>query len=215
MFPPVAPVTEFKPLQGRAAPPDRSQPRGVRPRVTLTGRTAAAACALAALLAARATPARADDDMFIGTVGAVRLDTPGGGGLERFGSGESVTLAWLEDCGHGLCGGVEGSALFLRGPASSDGSRDRLDDLSIGVTGTPPGFRHRLVPFLTVGFDLAAASIGEPDGTRDRGVEAGVHGAAGLHGMFADRIYLRGQVGYLGAGVGGVAGQIAIGARFE
>jgi hypothetical protein len=41
-----------------------------------------------------------------------------------------------------------------------------------------------------------------------------VHGAAGVHGFLSDKLYWRAELGFLGAGPGGVTGQLGLGYTF-
>lgn len=155
--------------------------------------------------------AHAGEERFIGAVTTARMAAPGpDSNLVHFASGGSLSILWLEDCrGGSLCGGIDTSALFLRG----DGD-ERLYDLSVGLTGSLP-LDQPVAPFLAVGLDLVSAAIAERDGSMSRGVGFGVHGDLGLHALLGERFYARGQIGYLGAAVGGVKGEVGIGYRFE
>lgn len=156
--------------------------------------------------------ARAGDERLIAAVSTARIDAPGpDSDLARFGSGGALSILWLEQCGDGsLCGGLESSALFVRGDQGQ-----RLYDLSASITGSFSLEKNRVAPFLSVGLDLVSATVPEQDGTITRGVGVGVHGNLGLHAFLGERVYGRGQIGYIGAGVGGVKGELAIGYRFE
>jgi hypothetical protein len=159
------------------------------------------------------TPALAHggEERFIGSVSTARLAAPGpDSNLVHFGTGGALSILWLEDGADGLCGGIDTSALFLRG----DGE-ERLYDLSVGLTGSLPLDRQPVAPFLAVGLDIVSAAIADNDGAISRGVGIGVHGDLGLHAMLGERFYAKGQIGYLGAAVGGVKGEVGIGYRFE
>jgi hypothetical protein len=164
------------------------------------------------VLAVTPALARAGEERFIGSVSTARLAAPGPrSNLVHFGTGGALSILWLEDCrGGSLCGGIDTSALFLRG----DGE-ERLYDLSVGLTGSLPLDNEPVAPFLAVGLDMVSAAIAEENGTLSRGVGLGVHGDLGLHALLGERFYARGQIGYVGAAVGGVKGEIGIGYRFQ
>jgi hypothetical protein len=169
---------------------------------------------VAVLLLALAAPAsaHAGGERWIGSISTASVAAPDDRGhMEHFGSGGALSFLWLERCSElRACGGVEASALFLRGPHEG-----RLYDLSLGIMGTFSPEDHAVAPFLSLGLDMAAASVPDEAGaTPDRGVTLGVHGNVGLHALFNDEVYLRAQVGYLGAGLGGVKGELALGYQF-
>jgi hypothetical protein len=172
---------------------------------------AVAAGAMAAVLLSGASSARAGGERWIGALSTATLAAPDRDGrLGRAGSGGSLTLMWLEECsGRTLCGALESSALFLFGRGG-----ERLYDLSASLVGSAPGIDSALAPFLAVGLDVAAAAVLD-QGRLARGVTAGVHGDVGVHALLGDRLYLRGQIGWIGAGAGGVKGELAIGYRFD
>ena len=156
--------------------------------------------------------ARAGGERWIGSISTASVAAPDDRGhLEHFGSGGALSILWLERCSEtALCGGLESSALFVRGPDTA-----RLYDLSLGLMGTFSPEDHALAPFLSLGLDMAATRIPAPDsGPPARGTTVGVHGNVGVHALFGDDLYLRGQVGYLGAGLGGVKGELALGYQF-
>jgi len=156
--------------------------------------------------------ARGGGENFIGTISTARVAAPGpSSNLVHFGSGGALSMLWLEDCRAGsLCGALESSALFLRGDGEA-----RLYDLSAAITGSLSLEDSVVAPFLSVGLDLVSAAIPERDGAVTRGVGLGVHGNLGVHALLGERLYARGQIGYLGASVGGVKGELGIGYRFE
>ena len=156
--------------------------------------------------------ARAGDERFVAAVTTARLAAPGpNSNLIHFGSGGALSVLWFEDCRRGnLCGGLESSALFLRGDGEA-----RLYDLSAAITGSLSLDDSPVAPFLSVGLDLVSAALPERDGTVTRGVGVGVHGNLGVHALLGERFYARGQIGYLGAAVGGVKGEVGLGYRFE
>lgn len=174
--------------------------------------TAAAAALVASFLAlglALAGTAHAGREKAIGSISTTELRTSEGGELVRFGDGVGAAITFLE-LDSDFTAGFEGSTMFLAGP---DGAR--LYNLAISaIAGF--GLRDKTVaPFIIVGLDLAAAA--EPRAERGgdgRNVMAGVHGGLGLHGFLSDRVYFRGQVGFIGAAVGGVTGQLALGYVF-
>lgn len=156
--------------------------------------------------------ARAGEEGFVAAVSTARLATPNADSdLVNFGSGGALSILWLEKCRAGrLCGALESSALFLRGDGEA-----RLYDLSAAITGSLSLEDNPVAPFLSVGLDLVSAAVPERDDTVTRGVGIGVHGNLGVHAFIGERLYARGQIGYLGAAVGGVKGELGIGYRFE
>ncbi|HUS68355.1 MAG TPA: hypothetical protein VMZ28_27665 [Kofleriaceae bacterium] len=169
---------------------------------------------LAVLLFVLLAPAtaRAGGERWIGSISTASVAAPDDRGhMEHFGSGGALSFLWLETCGASrLCGGVEASALFVRGP-----HQGRLYDLSLGLMGTFSPEEHALAPYLSLGLDMAAASIPDEAGSEpDRGVTLGVHGNVGVHALVNDDVYVRAQVGYIGAGLGGVKGELALGYQF-
>ena len=156
--------------------------------------------------------AAGNGETFIGSVSTARLAAPGpDSNLVHFGSGGALSLLWMEDCREGyLCGALESSALFLRGDGEA-----RLYDLSVGMTGSFSLADNPVAPFLSVGLDLVSAAVPEEDGAVSRGVGLGVHGNLGVHALLGERFYARGQIGYLGAAIGGVKGELGLGYRFE
>jgi hypothetical protein len=166
---------------------------------------------LLALLAPAA--AHAGGERWIGSVSTASVASPDDRGrLEHFGSGGAMSFLWLERCSDMRpCGGVEASALFVRGPHEA-----RLYDLSLAIVGTFSPEEHPLAPFLSLGLDTAATTIpDEAGGPPGRGVTLGVHGNIGLHALVQDDIYLRAQAGYIGAGIGGLKGELALGYQFD
>jgi hypothetical protein len=156
--------------------------------------------------------AEGNDEGFVATVSTARLAAPGpGSNLVHFGSGGALSLLWFEDCRQDhLCGAIDTSALFLRGDGEA-----RLYDLSVGLTGSLSLEDNPVAPFLSVGLDLVSAAVPERDDTVSRGVGIGVHGNLGVHALLGERFYARGQLGYLGAAIGGVKGEVGVGYRFE
>src|SRR5688572_6819333 len=169
------------------------------------------AVSLLALLAP--ATAQAGGERWIGSISTASVAAPDDRGhMEHFGTGGALSFLWLERCSElRACGGVEASALFVRGEREA-----RFYDLSLSILGTFSPEDHALAPFLSLGLDMAATTI--PDATGgppDRGVTLGVHGNIGVHALVNDDIYLRGQVGYVGAGLGGVKGELALGYQFD
>ncbi|HTM22162.1 MAG TPA: hypothetical protein VL172_16695 [Kofleriaceae bacterium] len=162
-------------------------------------------------LACAALPraALADHPIPVAAVSALDMRAPGDdGGLDKLGTavGASIMLLNLDE---DVPIGFEAGTIFLRGV---DGQR--LYDLGLSVL-VSYDFRHELAaPMAEFGLDLSASSLPRADGGKDRGVMAGVHGGVGLHGFFGNDIYWRGMVGYHGAGIGAVVGQVSLGYRF-
>lgn len=181
--------------------------------MAMPGPSPAVLAAAAAVLLLGSAPALAGGERLIGSISSAAVAAPDDRGhMEHFGSGGALSILWLERCSAmRLCGGVESSALFIRGPEGG-----RLYDLSVALMGTFSPEEHPLAPFLSLGLDMAAVSIPDMEGGRpDRGVNVGVHGNVGLHALVGDRAYLRLQGGYLGAGLGGVKGELALGYQFD
>jgi len=147
--------------------------------------------------------------MPIGAVSAMEMRTPSDdGGLDRLGSAVGASIMMLNP-GDDAPIGFELGTMFLRGDQG-----ERLYDLGLSVLVTYD-FRDEIAaPMAEFGLDLAASSVPNAAGGKDRGVTAGVHGGVGIHGMVGDNLYWRGLVGYHGAGIGGVVGQLSLGYRF-
>ncbi len=170
------------------------------------------ACAAGLLLAASGGRAEAGGASAIGAVSSLELQTPGEDGqLEHFGSGVGASVLYMCDCDD-LPTGFEASTQFVFGDTGQ-----RLYDLGISLVGSFPVKDEIAAPFISVGLDLSATTIPDPDrpDEKARGVTAGVHGNIGLHGFLGKKVYWRGQVGYLGAGVGGLTGQLTLGYVFD
>jgi hypothetical protein len=152
--------------------------------------------------------AMADDCMPIAAVSALDMRVPdNGGGLDKLGHAYGASMMLLRP-GSDAPVGFEASTLFLRG---KDG--ERLYDLGLAVLVTYD-FRHELAaPMAEFGLDLSASSLPRSNGGTDRGVMAGVHGGVGLHGLLGNDIYWRAMVGYHGAGIGALVGQVSLGYR--
>lgn len=171
-----------------------------------------AACLVALGLALAWAPGRAEAGGMtaIGTVQSTSLATPGDDGhLHAFGTGVGASIL-LMDVDDDVSGGFEGQTLFLIG---KDGRR--LYDLGLSLIASFEVEHEVAVPYVKAGLDLAAAADAgpDPDGAH-RYVMLGVHGAIGVHGFLSKCIYWRGEVGYHGAGIGGLTGQLGIGYVF-
>lgn len=169
-------------------------------------------CAVALLAFSGGRPAEAGGSAAIGAVSTIEVQTPGErGSLEHFGSGVGASILYLCSCDD-LPTGFEASTSFVIGDAGQ-----RLYDLGVSIMGSFPVKNELAVPFISLGLDLSAATIPDPDDPehKARGVTAGVHGNIGLHGFLGKDLYWRGQVGYLGAGVGGLTGQLSLGYVFD
>lgn len=139
----------------------------------------------------------------------VNLHSPGADGrLEHYASGGGLSLIVI-DADEEVSLGGELQVNFLAG-----GDR-RIYDLGASFL-ISYGMKDELaVPFLRLGLDLSAASAADLDQERARTIMTGVHAAAGLHGFFArDKLYWRAEVGFLGAGPGGVTTQVSLGYNF-
>ena len=161
-------------------------------------------------VAAGAQPAHADDTRWVAALSAADWRTPDGEGrLERFGTGNGLNLMVLIDADDTdeLIGGFELSAQGIR---SDEG--DRVYDLGLSIVGTLPVARASVVPFVALGLDMAAVSL-EQDKVQEVGL--GVHGTLGVHGFVGRSLYVRAAAGYLGAGLGAVKGELAVGYSFD
>lgn len=153
--------------------------------------------------------AQADDVVGAGGISATTLRTPGSdGGLDEFasGGGANLLVLFVDD---DVISGFEASTLFLRG---DDGRR--LYDLGLSILAAPGVEEGGVAPYVKVGLDLAAASEPRMSGGHSRDIMAGVHGAIGVHGLMSDRWVWRAEVGYHGAGVGGLTGSLGLGYIF-
>ena len=160
------------------------------------------------LVAASSGLASAGGSVVVGAVTTTELQVPDERGhLEHYGSGAGASILVLSTNDE-FPSGLEANTLFLIGE-----SGERLYDLGLSLVGSFRMDRKTAVPFVSFGLDLAAASVPDTDGI-DRGVTLGVHGNIGLHGFLGKEIYWRGQVGYLGAGVGALTGSLSLGYVF-
>lgn len=167
---------------------------------------------MAALIACTFIPlaAHAGGIDAVATGSFVNLHSPGADGkFERYASGGGISLMILDPDEEVSLGG-QLQVNFL----ASDDDR-RIYDLGASFI-ISYGIKDELaVPFMRLGLDLSAASAAEIDQARARSIMTGVHGAAGLHGFFAkDKLYWRAEVGFLGAGPGGVTTQVSLGYNF-
>jgi hypothetical protein len=149
-----------------------------------------------------------EDDLprhaLIATISGVQMRVPDGtGSVERWGEGVSLTITHIET-DEDFPGGFEGQATFLESP---DG--ERLYDLGISLIGSG-SLKRGIAPFFAAGLDLAASSV---DGQAS--VAIGLHGDLGLHAFVGKHLYLRGSVGWLGAGDGGARAQLGLGWLFN
>jgi hypothetical protein len=127
------------------------------------------------------------------------------GSLEQFGQGAGLALSWL-DVGGEFPTGFEADAIFVTG---DDGGR--FYDLGLSIIGSGKIGKNLAVPFASVGLDLSGVSLPTSVGDNEGGIALGVHGNVGLHGFLTEDVYWRGQVGYLGAAIGGVKAQLSVG----
>src|SRR5688572_28121528 len=101
---------------------------------------------LVALGIALLTPAsaQAGGERWIGSISTASVAAPDDRGhMEHFGAGGALSFLWLERCSElRACGGVEASALFIRGEREA-----RLYDLSLSILGTFSPEDHPLAPF--------------------------------------------------------------------
>lgn len=140
----------------------------------------------------------------VATISAVSMHVPDGeGSVERAAEGVALTLSYLDRRGE-FPTGFEGQATFLDGAEGG-----RLYDFGFSVIGSGD-LRKSIAPFLSAGLDLAASSA---DGEAHLAI--GVHGDLGLHGFISKNLYLRGSVGWLGAGDGGARAQFGLGWMFN
>ncbi len=160
------------------------------------------------LLGASSGLAHAGGSVVVGALTTTEVQVPDDRGhLEHFGSGAGASILVLSTKDE-FPSGLEANTLFLIGE-----SGERLYNLGLSLVGSFRMDRKAAVPFVAFGLDLAAASVPDSDGI-DRGVTLGVHGNVGLHGFIGKEIYWRGQVGFLGAGVGALTGSLSLGYVF-
>lgn len=172
-----------------------------------------AVCVLGGALAG-SSPARADDTRAIASISMTDMRTPEGGKLPRYARGGAASITYLCGCDE-VAVGAEVTTMFLgRGET-------RVVDLGLSFVISYRLKKRRwrkhseiAVPFLALGLDLAAVGDPRMDEERRRGVTTGIHARAGLHGFLTDQIYWRGQVGFLGAGPGGVTTSLGLGYTF-
>ena len=142
----------------------------------------------------------------IAAASAVSFRVPStSGGLTTFGHGGGLSLAWL-DVGGEFPTGFEADAIFV-----SDQDGGRFFDLGLSIIGSAKISDNLAVPFASVGLDVSGVSLPTAMGDTEGGLALGVHGNVGLHGFLSDDIYWRGEVGYLGAALGGVKAQLSVG----
>lgn len=159
-----------------------------------------------ALMAGLPRAAAADDATVIGSLSGVGLQSPDQDGrLRPFGQGAAAGVHLLCGCDEATIGG-ELQAIFLGNDAGQ-----RLYDLRLSML-VGPEVGGAPMPFIAFGLDMAAARLGE--GGPGRNVGIGVHGGAGVHGFLGEALYWRAAAGYLGAGVGGLEGQVTLGYVF-
>ncbi len=159
---------------------------------------------------AETTAAHAGGIDAIGTLSFVDLRSPDSTGkLQPYAEGAGVALSFIElDSEVTLAG--EARAFFLGGADDR-----RVYDLGLSFLVSYRLEREDLViPFMRLGLDLTGISAPDVDESRHRSVMAGVHGGAGLHGFLGKKLYWRAEMGFLGAGPGGVTGQVGLGYTF-
>ncbi len=165
--------------------------------------------ALAGLLVSTSS-AQAGEFIPFGSVSGGALYSPDQNGeLQKYASGMGVALAWIQPNSK-FSPGFEVSTLFLGGPED-----ERVYDLGLSLIVSFAKIEKKVAPFMLVGLDITGVSAPDIDRDRQRTVMAGVHAGAGLHGMFGKNWYWRGQAGFLGAGPGGVTGQLSLGYAFR
>ena len=178
------------------------------PRLSSGARLAIPAAALLACTFL-ATPAEAGGVASVATGSFTHLHSPGSdGSLESYASGAGVSLMVIEPDDELSLGG-ELQATFLAG----EGER-RVYDLGVSFIVSYGMDDNIAVPFMRLGLDLTGATAADLDQERARGVMTGVHGGAGLHGFLTKELYWRAEVGFLGAGPGGVTSRFSIGYNF-
>lgn len=177
-----------------------------------TSSTALFLASLASGLAALALcpgPARAGGMMTIGTISLTALHSPDDtGALQPYASGGGASIVWLEPDDE-VALGAELGARFLSGESGR-----RVYDLGASFIISYRMKRKPAVPFMRLGLDLTGISAPDLDEERRRSVMTGVHGAAGVHGFLNRTLYWRAELGFLGAGPGGVTGGLSLGYTF-
>ncbi len=149
----------------------------------------------------------------IGAVSAIDLRSPEDGKLEEFGRGAVASMMFLESNPEPFAG-VEINTAFVIGENGR-----RLYDFGVSALFSTK-VHGPVIPFLAVGLDIAAAAVPDPGELMpsgdDKGVGLGVHGGLGIHGFLdEDHLYWRVQVGWLGAGPGGLFGGVSVGWVFD
>jgi hypothetical protein len=159
------------------------------------------------LVAGLPAGAAADDATIIGSLSGVAVRSPDQDGqLRDFGQGLGAGIHMLCGCDDATLG-WEMQALFLGNDAGQ-----RLYDLRLTMLVGPALDDRPVMPFIDLGLDRAAVRLGE--GGSGRNVGLGVHGGVGVHGFLGEALYWRGAVGFIGAGVGGLEGQLMVGYVF-
>ncbi len=155
------------------------------------------------------TTAHAGDVATIGTLSYTELRSPDGTGeLVPYADGAGLSITFLEPDNEISLGG-EVQAMFLAGDVDR-----RLYDLGLSFLVSYGLKGEAIVPYMRIGLDLAAVSAPDIDESRRRSIMGGVHGGAGLHGFMGKKLYWRAELGFLGAGPGGVTGRVGLGYTF-
>ena len=105
--------------------------------------------------------------------------------------------------------GGEAQVNFLHGEQGR-----RVYDLGLSFVIAYSLKKNPVAPYMRLGLDLVGTGDDQLDPERARRIMVGVHGAVGLHGFLSKKLYWRAEVGFLGAGPGGVHSQIGIGYSF-
>jgi hypothetical protein len=140
---------------------------------------------------------------------ASQLGISGRTGIDAAGFGGTVGFGHLDRHGDQPTG-VDVSATFLSGPDVS------IYDLSVRLVASPKINNRVLVPYLAVGICAGASRI-ITDRDRmtnkhvDFGLGIGPSASLGVHGFVGKSLYWRAGAGFLGAGVGAVTADLAVG----
>jgi hypothetical protein len=140
---------------------------------------------------------------------ASQLNISGRSGIDPAGWGGTIGFGHLERHGDQPTG-VDVAGTFFTGRDVS------IYDLSIRIVASPKINNHVLVPYIAIGFCAGASRI-ITDRDRmtgkhvDYGLGIGPSASLGLHGFVGKSLYWRAGAGFLGAGVGAVTADLAVG----
>jgi hypothetical protein len=174
-----------------------------------------AVLAALAMTALPITSARAGDIAAIGSATVTELRSPDEtGALSTYATGGGMSVMIIDPKDE-VSLGAEAQVTFLSGQSGLSGDQDRrVVHLGVSMIVSYEIDDAAAVPFMRIGLGISGVSAPDIDEARRRSVMAGVQGAAGLHGFLSDKLYWRAELGFLGAGPGGVTGQLGLGYTF-